>query len=178
MNTGEQRSIKPNTGGGRGGGRGGAGGGGAAAAEPGGEGPPQAPGGGRANIINAPPNAVIQFNWNSPIRLSPHNPSTVLLGGRSLFISRDRGNTWWMSKELGKGIDLNTRQIMGVPSSQPGCGGGGGGGGGGRGAGPGVACILSKNDGYVANEFGTMTEIAESPLVPGVIWGGTDDGNV
>jgi photosystem II stability/assembly factor-like uncharacterized protein len=171
MNIGEQRSIKPNNGRG---GRGGGGGGGAAAAEPGGEGPPQGPGGGRANIINAPPNAVIQFNWNSPIRLSPHNPSTILLGGRSLFISRDRGNTWWMSKELGKGIDLNTRQIMGVAYSQPSCGGGGRGGG----AGPGVACILSKNDGYVANEFGTMTEIAESPLVPGLIWGGTDDGNV
>ena len=39
-------------------------------------------------------------------------------------------------------------------------------------------CILSKNDGYVANEFGTMTEMAESPVVPGILWAGTDDGNV
>src|SRR5262249_38061877 len=154
MNTGEQRNIKPNFGGGRGG-RGG-GGGGAPAVEPGGEGPAPAPApGGRRNVINPIPNATLQFNWNSPIRLSPHNPATVLLGGRSLFISRDRGNTWWMSKELGKTLDLNARKIMGVQYSLPNCG---------RGAGPGQQCILSKNDGYVANEFGTLTEIAESPL--------------
>jgi hypothetical protein len=28
------------------------------------------------------------------------------------------------------------------------------------------------------NEFGSVTEIAESPVLPGVIWAGTDDGNV
>jgi hypothetical protein len=81
-----------------------------------------------------------------------------MVGGRSLFISRDRGNSWTMTKELGKGIDLNARQLMGVAYSQPGCSGRGGG------AGPGVACILSRNDGYVANEFGTMT-VAESPII-------------
>jgi hypothetical protein len=30
----------------------------------------------------------------------------------------------------------------------------------------------------VQNEYGSITELAESPLVPGVIWAGTDDGNV
>jgi photosystem II stability/assembly factor-like uncharacterized protein len=169
-NIGETRSIKPTDGrGGRGGGGGGGGGAGAVAAS---EGVVTAPaggrGGGRANILNPVPGAPIQFNWNSPIVLSPHSPSTIYLGGRSLFISRDRGNTWWSTKELGKGIDLNARQIMGVPYSQPACG---------RGM-AGAACILSKNDGYVANEFGTMTEMAESPITPGVLWAGTDDGNV
>lgn len=144
--TGEAQGIRPNAGGGRGG-----------------AGP---------NIINPVPGATIAFNWNTPIRLSPHNPSTLLIGGRSLFISRDRGTSWTMTKELGKGIDLNTRQIMGVPYSQPSCSGRGGG------AGPGQACIHSKGDGYGATEYGTLTEIAESPLVPGVIWVGTDDGNV
>ena len=165
--TGESRSIKPTLGGGRGGG----GGGGGAAGGEGVEGAP-ATAAGRANIINPIPNATIQFNWNSPLRLSPHNPSVVYVGGRSLFISRDRGNTWTMSKELGKGVDLNSRQIMGVPYSQPSCSGRGGG------AGPGVACILSKGDGYTQNEFGSMTELAESTLLPGVLWAGTDDGNV
>lgn len=157
-NIGESRSIKPSVAGQGGRGGGGAAGGGAA--------------GGRGNIINPIPNAPIQFNWDSPIVLSPHNPSTVYLGGRSLFISRDRGNSWWTTKELGKGIDLNSRQIMGVPYSQPSCGGGRGGGG------RGVACILSRHDGYVGNEFGTMTEMAESPVLPGVLWAGTDDGNI
>jgi hypothetical protein len=42
----------------------------------------------------------------------------------------------------------------------------------------GKPCILSKADGYLANEFGTMTELAESPVMPNVLWAGTDDGNV
>jgi len=169
LTTGEARQIKPNLGGGRGGGGGGGGGG-----EPGGEAPagPPDPTGGRGNIINPIPGATVQFNWNTPMRLSPHNPSTLMVGGRSLFISRDRGNSWTMTKELGKGINLPARQLMGVAYSLPSCSGRGGGGG------PGVACILSKNDGYVANEFGTMTELAESPIIPGIIWAGTDDGNI
>ena len=58
--------------------------------------PPPAPAGApaRINIINPVRGAIVQFNWNSPMLLSPHNPSTLYLGGRSLFISRDRGTTW------------------------------------------------------------------------------------
>jgi len=171
--TGESRSIKPNAGlGGRGGG--GGGGGGAQV--------------GRGNILNPIQGATIQFNWNSPIRLSPFNTATVYLGGRSLFISRDRGDTWTTTKELGKGINLDERSIMGVKYSTPICGysppegapapAANAGGGGGRSAGPGQPCILSKNDGYVAGEFGTMTEMAESPVMPGILWAGTDDGNI
>ena len=171
--TGESRSIKPNAGlGGRGGG--GGGGGGAQV--------------GRGNILNPIQGATIQFNWNSPIRLSPFNTATVYLGGRSLFISRDRGDTWTTTKELGKGINLDERSIMGVKYSTLPCGysppegapapAANAGGGGGRSAGPGQPCILSKNDGYVAGEFGTMTEMAESPVLPGILWAGTDDGNI
>jgi photosystem II stability/assembly factor-like uncharacterized protein len=160
LTTGETRSIKPCVQVVNQGGRGGGGGGGGGVCA-------------RTNIINPTAGAPVQFNWNSPILLSPHNPSTILLGGRSLYISRDRGNTWWATKELGKGINESTRQIMGVSYALPSCGGGRGGG-----AGPGQACILSRHDGYVANEFGTMTEVAESPLVPGVLWAGTDDGNI
>ena len=47
-----------------------------------------------------------------------------------------------------------------------------------RGALRGEPCILSKGDGYVPNEYGSMTEMAESPVVAGVLWAGTDDGNV
>ena len=161
--TGDSRSIKPTLGGGRGGGGGGGG-------EEAGAGGPAAPA--RSNIIAPVPGAVVQFNWNTPFILSPHNPSVMYLGGRTLFISRDRGTSWTMTKELGKNINTATRKIMGVDYALPNCAGRGGG------AGPGVACILSKNDGYTANEFGTMTEVAESPVVPGVLWAGTDDGNV
>ena len=72
-----------------------------------------------------------------------------------------------MSVPLGKKIDPNTRTLLEKPYKLPSCGGA-----------PGVECILSRNDGLVANEYGTIIEIAESPLVPGVYWVGTNDGNI
>jgi hypothetical protein len=159
LNTGMSGSIKPNAGF-AGGGRGGAGAGGAGAG--GGR------GGGRANIINPDPKTVVQFNWNSPIELSPHAPSTIYLGGRALYISHNRGDSWWQTKELGKNVDLNSRSIMGVSYALPNC----------PTAPPGAACINSRHDGYVLNEFGTMTEVAESPVTAGILWAGTDDGNI
>jgi hypothetical protein len=165
--TGEVKSIKPTLGGGRGG----RGRGAAPPPEPGAEGE-AAPAATHGNIINPVRGAVIQFNWNTPVLLSPHDPNVLYVGGRSLFISRDRGNSWTMTKEMGKGIDLSARQIMGTSYAEPSCSGRGGG------AAVGAACILSKGDGYAANEYGTLTEIAESPVVPGILWTGTDDGNL
>jgi photosystem II stability/assembly factor-like uncharacterized protein len=164
LDTGETRSIRPNAGFG---GRGGAGGGNAG----GGRG-----GLGRGNILNPIQGATIAFNWNNPIRLSHFNGQTLIIGGRSLYISRDRGDTWFTTKELGKNVNLDERSIMGVKYDLPDCGGGPQPSG--RASGPGQPCILSKHDGYVANEFGTITEVAESPVVPGILWAGTDDGNI
>ncbi len=161
LNAGRSNGIKPAFPG-AGGGRGGGGGGGGAAGGPGG-------GGGRGNLINTPAQGAInQFNWNSPIRLSPHNASTLMLGGRQLYISRDRGQSWIVSQPLGKNIDISQRSILEKPYSLPSC----------NPAQRGVNCIQSRHDGYVANEFGSLTELAESPVLPGVIWAGTDDGNV
>jgi len=174
LNTGQTQNIKPAYQAGLppvapgGGGAAGAGGAGAPGGGGGGGGRGGG-GGGRGNVINTPePNSINQFNWNTPIRLSPHNSSTVIIGGRQLFISRDRGQTWTISKSLGKNIDLNQRSILEQSYSLPGCG---------RGS-RGTPCILSRHDGYVANEYGTITEIAESSKLPGVIWVGTDDGNL
>ena len=41
---------------------------------------------------------------------------------------------------------------------------------------PGTQAQLSKNDGVTA--YGTITAISESPVMPGVVWAGTDDGNL
>ncbi len=158
VSTGVTQSIRPSLAG-----RGGGGGGGQG-------------GGGRGNVINTPPaDAIMQFNWNTPIRLSPHNPSTVIVGGRQLFISRDRGQSWMMSQNIGKGIDITQRTILEQSYGLPACGGGGRGGGGQN---RGKPCILSRHDGYVANEYGSITEVAESPVLPGIVWAGTDDGNI
>jgi hypothetical protein len=119
-----------------------------------------------SNIVPRPDTSVrIRFNWNTPLLLSPHDPSTLYTGGNRFFVSRDRGTTWAMSADLTKGIDRDTRELMGVKLSLPTCSRQRRG-----------ECILSRNDGVSA--YGTITTIAESRVAPGVIWVGTDDGNV
>jgi len=152
--SGETRSARPQP---PGGGRGGGGGGGGR-------------GGGRGNIIgDLAGDETANYNWNTPIRISPHNPSMVLIGGNRLFISRNQGETFVMTQELGRGEDITQRTLLENEYSKPACG---------RGAGPGTPCILSKHDGLLGNEFGTIVELAESPVIPGLIWVGTNDGNV
>jgi photosystem II stability/assembly factor-like uncharacterized protein len=149
LNTGESQSIRPQ---GPGGGRGGGGGGGR---------------GGRSNIV-PPPSAggQLRFNWNTPIVMSPHNPSVLYTGANHFFKSYDRGDTWTMSADLSKQIDRNSLDYGGIKGDAPSCN---------RNT-RGVPCILSKNDGV--SNYGNILAISESPRVPGILWVGTDDGNV
>ena len=179
LRTGRSQSIRPRGPGERG--RGGFGGGGgqqAPAAQPGAAAPGAPPaaagqqpgqavtpqqqaagaGGGRGgppNVLNAGPTDAYRFNWNTPFMLSPHNPSIVWLGGNRLFKSYNRGDTWVASADLTKNIDRNTVALMGAPGDRT---------------------QLSKNDGVVS--YSTIISVAESPVMPGVVWAGTDDGNV
>ncbi len=108
------------------------------------------------NIVPAPPPATpYRFYWNTPFILSPHNPGTLYLGANRLFRSADRGETWTASPDLTKEIGRNDRPIMGVDGSAP---------------------MASKHDG--AASFSNIVTIGESFVVPGVIWVGTNDGNL
>ncbi len=110
----------------------------------------------QSNIVPAPPAGErYRFNWNTPIHLSPHNPRIVYVGAEKLFKSLDRGETWTASSDLTRKIDRDKLQIMGVLGDQP---------------------MVSKNDGV--SNYSNITTIAESPQLPGVLWVGTDDGNV
>jgi photosystem II stability/assembly factor-like uncharacterized protein len=111
--------------------------------------------GGPPNVLNAGPNDAYRFNWNTPFMLSPHNSSIIWLGGNRLFKSYNRGDTWIASADLTKNIDRNNVSLMGVPGDRT---------------------QLSKNDGVVS--YSTIISISESPVLPGVVWAGTDDGNV
>jgi photosystem II stability/assembly factor-like uncharacterized protein len=182
LRTGRGESIRPRAPaagrgtageGGRGrGGRGRAGGAGRAgeaggageAGAPGGQAPPVQVGGAAAqqggrggppNVLNAQPGDVYRFNWNTPVVMSPHNPKIVWLGGNRLFKSYNQGDTWVASGDLTKNIDRNTVALMGVPGN---------------------LTQLSKNDGVVS--YSTIVAISESPVLPGVVWAGTDDGNL
>jgi photosystem II stability/assembly factor-like uncharacterized protein len=151
LRSGEIGSIRPRTGGGRGGGRGGRGGRGGA--------PP--------NIAPVPdPDTEIRWNWNTPFIISPHNPDTIHAGANRFFTSRNRGDTWTMGPDLSKNIDRDEVQIMGVYNAVVRC----------RQNQPGVECIPSRNDGV--SNWSTIASLTESSLVPGVLWAGTDDGNI
>lgn len=123
-------------------------------------------GGSNGTIRPVPePGVGLRWNWSTPIVLSPHNPRTILTGGNRFFRSTDRGETWSMSADLTRQVDRTQREIMGLKGSLPGCGR------------PRMgACILSKDDGV--SFYGTITSVAESPVLPGVYWAGTDDGNI
>ena len=163
LRTGEQQNIRPRAPLRPGQGPGGGGGGGGQFAN---LTPEQQAAFRRGNIQPAPPEGTqFRWNWNTPILLSPHNPSVIYVGGNRFFKSYDRGNTWTMSGDLTKAVDRDARELMGQKGTLPRCGRERSG-----------ACILSKNDGV--NAWGTIITIAESPLVPGILWAGTDDGNL
>jgi photosystem II stability/assembly factor-like uncharacterized protein len=118
------------------------------------------------NVVPAPTaDEVYRWNWSTPFILSHHNPHTLYMGGNRLFKSVDRGDTWSAGEDLTKQVDRDGLEIMGVRNGLPSCG-----------ETRGEPCILSKNDGV--SFHGTITTIAESPVQPGVLWVGTDDGNV
>jgi photosystem II stability/assembly factor-like uncharacterized protein len=108
------------------------------------------------NIVGAlEPNETPRFNWNPGLAMSPHDPRTIYFGSNRLYISHDRGDSWTPTSDLTARADRDALQIMGVRGSQP---------------------MTAKNDG-VAN-WGTIVAIAESPIAPGILWVGTDDGNL
>ena len=112
-------------------------------------------GGGAANVINAQPGDTYRFNWNTPYMLSPHDPSVVWLGGNRLFRSTNQGDLWVASADLTKQVDRCTITVMGAAGTAP---------------------QLGKNDG-MAN-YSTIISVSESPALAGVVWAGTDDGNL
>ncbi len=119
------------------------------------------------NIVPTPPvDTEIRWNWNTPFILSPHNARTIYAGGNRFFTSRDRGDHWTMSPDLTKNVDRDRIEVLGLRNSLPRC----------QQLERGAECILSRNDGV--NNWSTIVSVAESPLVPGVLWAGTDDGNI
>ncbi len=109
-----------------------------------------------SNIVPEPAaGETFRFFWNTPTVLSPHNPSTVWVGGNRLFRSVNRGDTYTMTPDLTRNLSRFTRPIMGVAGDAP---------------------MASKHDGVATTSV--LTTVAESPVVPGVVWAGSNDGNL
>jgi len=96
-----------------------------------------------------------RWDWASPSLVSKHDPSVVYLGGNRLFISQNRGDSWTRTEDLTRNVDRSELQLMGVYGSD---------------------IEISPNDG--TSNFSEISVIAESPLDPGVLWIGADDGNL
>ncbi len=111
--------------------------------------------GGQGNVINSQPGDAYRFNWNTPFLLSPHDPNIIWYGGNRLFKSYNRGDSWVASADLTKQVDRCKINVMGVA---------------------GTMAQLSKNDGI--SSYSTIIAVSESPALPGIVWAGTDDGNL
>lgn len=91
------------------------------------------------------------FNWNAPIIWSQHEPGTFYHAAQYLLRTRDMGTTWEeVSPDLTRNFDNKQ----------------------GKGGGPlTVEAVGAEN-------YGTISYVAESPHEAGVIWTGSDDGMV
>jgi len=93
-----------------------------------------------------------RYNWNAAIALDPFDPKTVYYGSQFVHKSPDRGNTWQIISP-----DLTTND----PEKQK----------------QDVSGGLTR-DVTAAENHCTILSISPSPKKKGVIWVGTDDGNV
>lgn len=100
-------------------------------------------------------NAMPPGNWDGPYIISPHEPSTLYAGLNELFKSTDRGDSWRSLGDLTTRTDRRTLEIMGQKPD---------------------SFVLSLDDGIPY--WPTITAVAESEFTPGVLYVGTDDGQV
>lgn len=92
-----------------------------------------------------------RFAWDAPLVRSPFGEHTFYYGSDVIFQSSDRGGSWEpISHDLTKGDPAKMQ-----PSGGP---------------------IFTDNSS--SETYGAVTRISESPAKQGVIWAGTDDGNV
>jgi photosystem II stability/assembly factor-like uncharacterized protein len=97
-------------------------------------------------------NEKLRWNWNTPIALSPNEKGTLYIGAQFLFRSRDHGQSWDRISP-----DLTTNDPERQRQEESG----------------GVTV-----DNSAAEMHTTIYSISESPKQAGVIWVGTDDGNL
>lgn len=94
------------------------------------------------------------WNWSSPLIISPYDPHRLYYGAERLFRSDDRGENWTaISGDLSRDIDRNKLDVMGRIWSVD---------------------TIAKN--ASTSTYGALIAVDESPLVENLIYAGTDDG--
>ncbi len=100
-------------------------------------------------------NAMAPANWDGPFWISVHDNNTLYAGTNKAWKSTDRGDTWIELGDLTTGVNRRELTIMGQRPHDS---------------------TLSLDDGIPY--YPTLTALAESPIVPGLLYAGTDDGNL
>ena len=96
------------------------------------------------------------FNWDAPIMVSPHDHKTLYYAANKLFKSTNRGDSWEViSGELDQDIDRNLWPIMGKVWPMD---------------------AVSKNGS--TSRYGAAVSLDESRIQKGLIYTGTDDGQI
>ena len=96
----------------------------------------------------------LRMNWDSALIVSPHDHKRIYFGAQYLFRSDDRGDSWTpVSGDLTRNLNRNTLPVMGRVWGMD---------------------AVAKN--ASTSYFGNIVSLAESPLVEGLLYVGTDDG--
>ncbi|MCB1607124.1 MAG: hypothetical protein KDI71_09140 [Xanthomonadales bacterium] len=110
----------------------------------------------RTSIAPVAPEGQLAYNWNwnTPLIISPHSSSRLYMGAERLLRSDDRGNSWReVSPDLTRQLDRNQLEVMGRVWSVD---------------------AIAKN--ASTSIYGALIAIAESPITEGLLFVGTDDG--
>ena len=91
-----------------------------------------------------------RFIWDAPVHISPHDNETVYTGSQHVHRTRNRGQSW---EVVSPDLTLNDTTRMGLSGGLTG-------------------------DNIGVEYAGTVFGIAESPIRPGLIWAGTNDGRL
>ena len=95
-----------------------------------------------------------RYNWDAPIVVSPHEPTTIYFGSYRVWKSTDRGDSWTpVSPDLTRDQERFELPIMGRVQSWD-----------------------NAWDFNAMSVYNTITSLAESPLQQGLLYAGTDDG--
>jgi photosystem II stability/assembly factor-like uncharacterized protein len=98
----------------------------------------------------------LRWHWDTPLAFSPHDPKIVFASANRVFRSNDRGLSWTpISPDLTKNENRDNVETMGVKNSE---------------------IRIARNDGIQA--WPAIVSFAESPKRAGVLYTGTDDGNL
>ena len=97
-----------------------------------------------------------RYNWDAPIVVSPHMPTTIYFGSYRVWKSTDRGDSWEpVSEDLTRDQERFELPIMGRVQSWD-----------------------NAWDLNAMSTYNTITSLAESPVLQGLLYAGTDDGLV